>query len=171
MASGFYLSWYGETTSDFYQQNMGMPYFTWVRTKYGAVSHTLRFCIKKPFMMKITHNYAIWETCPFWLVRYNLAANYYCRRSEESSIKVESGPSTVWIMERWSNWVWYYSTLFFWNLEPLFLCLLNSVMVNSRYPLIDANMRELSATGFMSNRGRQVSFHIWPHKQKRQQRA
>jgi deoxyribodipyrimidine photo-lyase len=31
-------------------------------------------------------------------------------------------------------------------------------MVNSRYPLIDANMRELSATGFMSNRGRQVSF-------------
>lgn len=25
-----------------------------------------------------------------------------------------------------------------------------------RYPLIDANMKELSATGFMSNRGRQV---------------
>lgn len=27
----------------------------------------------------------------------------------------------------------------------------------SRYPLIDANMKELSTTGFMSNRGRQVS--------------
>lgn len=30
----------------------------------------------------------------------------------------------------------------------------------SRYPLIDANMKELSATGFMSNRGRQVKFMI-----------
>jgi hypothetical protein len=26
-------------------------------------------------------------------------------------------------------------------------------------------MRELSATGFMSNRGRQVTFDTWPHKQ------
>jgi len=25
-----------------------------------------------------------------------------------------------------------------------------------RYPLIDANMKELSTTGFMSNRGRQI---------------
>jgi hypothetical protein len=35
-------------------------------------------------------------------------------------------------------------------------------MVYSRYPLIDANMKELLATGFMSNRGRQVSFGIPP---------
>jgi hypothetical protein len=27
----------------------------------------------------------------------------------------------------------------------------------SRYPLIDANMKELSTTGFMSNRGRQAN--------------
>ena len=40
--------------------------------------------------------------------------------------------------------------------------LLISVMVNSRYPLIDANMKELLATGFMSNRGRQVIFFILP---------
>jgi hypothetical protein len=33
-------------------------------------------------------------------------------------------------------------------------------MVKSRYPLIDANMKELLATGFMSNRGRQVVFGI-----------
>jgi deoxyribodipyrimidine photolyase len=36
-------------------------------------------------------------------------------------------------------------------------------MVNSRYPLIDANMRELSATGFMSNRGRQAILDILLH--------
>ncbi|KAM0904597.1 hypothetical protein ACQ4PT_017919 [Festuca glaucescens] len=29
-------------------------------------------------------------------------------------------------------------------------------MVKTRYPLIDANMKELLATGFMSNRGRQI---------------
>lgn len=29
-----------------------------------------------------------------------------------------------------------------------------------RYPLIDANMKELAATGFMSNRGRQVHVHF-----------
>lgn len=38
--------------------------------------------------------------------------------------------------------------------------LLNPVTVNFRYPLIDANMKELLATGFMSNRGRQVTFDI-----------
>jgi deoxyribodipyrimidine photo-lyase len=48
---------------------------------------------------------------------------------------------------------------------PSFCCssyLLIIVMVNSRYPLIDANMKELLATGFMSNRGRQVTFGILP---------
>ncbi|GKV37810.1 hypothetical protein SLEP1_g45789 [Rubroshorea leprosula] len=34
--------------------------------------------------------------------------------------------------------------------------LLNVSLNISRYPLIDANMKELSTTGFMSNRGRQI---------------
>ena len=41
--------------------------------------------------------------------------------------------------------------------------LTDSLSCNSRYPLIDANMKELLATGFMSNRGRQVNLKISTH--------
>lgn len=110
-----------------------------------------------------------------WLAHGNVSPRYIareCRRYEEARVK---NKSTYWVVfellwrdycrffaKKYGNKIFYLEGILGktshpnkrpWGMDPKQIQAWKDGMTG--YPLVDANMRELAATGFMSNRGRQ----------------